>query len=288
MNKSLLHILLLFVLVLTSTLSHASSILTATGQNTVLAAGDDGAVQAGKSWPVPRFADKRNGTVSDNLTGLVWSGDANPAGSGSGGKVAWQSALNEIKRLNEKAYLGFSDWRLPNLNELASLVHAGEPVQSLWLSRNGFANVDAVSYWSSSSVARETGRAWTVHFDSGSVGAVSKSGSAHVWAVRGASSQLPVTGQSVCYDTAGLKLECSGTGQDGELQAGVPWSASRFADNGNGTITDYLTGLIWPQNANPAIDALIVRAGDGSALWPDILELVATLNSSEYLGYNDW
>lgn len=61
---------------------------------------------------------------------------------------------------------------------------------------------------------------------------------------------LPQTGQISCYDTAGTNISCAGTGQDGELRAGVLWPFPRFTDNGNGTVTDNLTGLIWLQNAN--------------------------------------
>ena len=53
------------------------------------------------------------------------------------------------------------------------------------------------------------------------------------------------TGQQGCWDTGGLETACSGAGQDGELQAGVNWPTPRFTDNGDGTVTDNLTGLIW-------------------------------------------
>ncbi len=66
-----------------------------------------------------------------------------------------------------------------------------------------------------------------------------------------ASIQLPSSGQTKCYDAYGDEIPCTGTGQDGAIQAGVAWNDStRFTNNGNGTITDNLTGLIWLQNAN--------------------------------------
>jgi hypothetical protein len=61
---------------------------------------------------------------------------------------------------------------------------------------------------------------------------------------------LPKTGQATCYDTDGNVISCSNTGQDGDIQAGVAWPTPRFQDNGDGTITDNLTGLIWLKNAN--------------------------------------
>ena len=294
MNKLLLHNLLILILILTITSSHASNLqLPATGQAISQSDGDDGAVQAGKPWPDPRFSDNHNGTVRDNLTGLVWSGDANPlinrsTRSDSKGEVVWQKALDAIKRLNAEAYLGYGDWRLPNLNELASLVHQGEPAQNTWFNFNGFTNSVAAGYWSSSSFTRDAARAWTVQMDGGSVDTLQKNGSALVWPVRGGSSMLPSTGQVACFDSTGLKIECSGTGQDGELRMGFPWTALRFSGNGNGTISDNLTGLIWPQNANPAMDAQIARSSDGSVLWPDALGFITSINSTEYLGFSDW
>ena len=40
------------------------------------ATGDDGDLQTGVAWPNPRFKDNLNGTITDNLTGLIWLKDA--------------------------------------------------------------------------------------------------------------------------------------------------------------------------------------------------------------------
>lgn len=54
------------------------------------------------------------------------------------------------------------------------------------------------------------------------------------------------TGQTICYDTVGNIINCSGTGQDGEYQKGlVITDNDRFIKNFDGTITDNLTGLTW-------------------------------------------
>jgi uncharacterized protein DUF1566 len=60
---------------------------------------------------------------------------------------------------------------------------------------------------------------------------------------------LAKTGQVTCTDTAGNPINCAGTGQDGALQKGVSVSP-RFTDNGDGTVKDNLTGLVWLKNAN--------------------------------------
>jgi hypothetical protein len=47
-----------------------------TGQTTSYGARDDGALQKGVAWPTPRLTDNGNGTVTDNLTGLIWMKNA--------------------------------------------------------------------------------------------------------------------------------------------------------------------------------------------------------------------
>src|ERR1700675_1460495 len=46
---------------------------------------DDGGLKAGVAWPNPRFTDNKNGTITDNLTKLIWLKNANCAG----GPMQW-------------------------------------------------------------------------------------------------------------------------------------------------------------------------------------------------------
>ena len=83
---------------------------------------------------------------------------------------------------------------------------------------------------------------------------------------------LPQTGQTKCYDPSGNtfnEIPCAGTGQDGDKQMGATWPNPRFTDNGNGTVTDNLTGLIWLKNAN-CFDTKV---------WADALTAANTLAS---------
>jgi len=58
------------------------------------------------------------------------------------------------------------------------------------------------------------------------------------------------TGQKTCYAENGTVIDCSGTGQDGDIQNGVEWPNPRFVDNLDGTVTDMLTGLVWLRDAS--------------------------------------
>ena len=107
---------------------------------------------------------------------------------------------------------------------------------------------------------------------------------------------LPKTGQIRCYDESGTSTTCTNTGQDGEIQQGVTWPNPRFADNGDGTVSDNLTGLTWLKNANcfgeqtwaqAVADANGVAAGycglmDGSSVgdWrlPNVRELQSLIH----------
>ncbi len=68
------------------------------------------------------FKDNGNGTVTDKATGLMWmkvgSGKLK-AGKNKDGRLNWQEALNWAENLK---YAGYSDWRLPNVKELQSIV----------------------------------------------------------------------------------------------------------------------------------------------------------------------
>jgi hypothetical protein len=96
--------------------------------------GQDGDLLSGEAWPNARFNDNElanstDKTVTDNLTSLIWSKDANLASIAK----TWQQALDYIASLNSFNYSGHSDWRLPNRNELKSLVNQGQINNTTWL-----------------------------------------------------------------------------------------------------------------------------------------------------------
>src|SRR5210317_2432615 len=65
-----------------------------TGQTTSFRTHDDGDLKKGVAWPDPRFTDNDNGTVTDNLTGLIWLKKANCFG-----QLDWQGALSSSNNL---------------------------------------------------------------------------------------------------------------------------------------------------------------------------------------------
>jgi len=132
-----------------------------------------------------RFTDNGDGTITDNRTGLMWTKDAGTptVGSCSGGIKNWQEALDYIACLNSINHLGYSDWKLPGVKELISLVDYSRFGPPLPLS-HPFLNVQPHYYWSSSSYAYSTGYAWIVSMWNGYVSLDGKTSNYYVWPVR--------------------------------------------------------------------------------------------------------
>jgi hypothetical protein len=196
--KKLLFSMSLTTLLLFSILAHAATSapkLPQTGQTSCYdtagatiacsGTGQSGELQSGLPWPVQRFIDNGNGTVTDSLTGLIWLKNANCFGG-----QAWTTAIASANAL-ASGKCGLSDgsaagqWRLPNVMELRSLVNEQQANSAAWLNTQGFSNVQAYNYWSSSTYASYTDVAWYVSMSNGNVYNGNKTDIYYVWPVRG-------------------------------------------------------------------------------------------------------
>lgn len=187
-----------------------------TGWTNIFNVGDDGTYQTGVAWPNPRFTalpagatGQETNQIRDNLTGLIWARNANIASNsvyGATGRVTWTNAFDLIANgstglVNAVNYGGTNDWRLPNRNELLSLValqFAGPCISdgtgtNQWTSARGpFFNVqypiDGAGgyYWSSDRAKGDSTQAWTVYMYHGIGTYVSRTTfPSYVWPVRG-------------------------------------------------------------------------------------------------------
>ena len=136
-------------------------------------------------WAGIRFTDNLDGTVTDNLTGLIWLKNANCFGNRT-----WTNALSDSNSLaNGSCSLTDSssagDWRLPNINELHSLVDLTKSNPAL-PTGHPFTGVQSYYYWSSTTYESFPNYAWDVDMSSGYVDNTFKDGYSHyVWPVRG-------------------------------------------------------------------------------------------------------
>jgi hypothetical protein len=155
----------------------------ATGQKASYGTGDDGFYEKGVIWPEPRFTDKGDGTVKDELTGLIWLKDADCIEA----KV-WSDALTTCNSLAD-GQCGLrddsepGDWHLPNVRQLHSLVDFSRSDPAL-PAGHLFTDFKLGSYWSSTSYARNTGHAWRVSMFIGLVNSNSKDNLYYVLPVR--------------------------------------------------------------------------------------------------------
>jgi hypothetical protein len=152
------------------------------------------------------------------------------------GTYTWQQALEYCDSL---VLGGKDDWRLPTVKELSTLVDSSIPYPSPTINTSYFPDTVANGYWSSTACAGDTNSAWYVYFAYGYVYDSSKGTSYCVRAVRGGRTE------------------------------------NHFIDNGNGTITDTSTGLMWQQ-------AYLVQSECG---WEPVLTMCENLALG---GYSDW
>jgi hypothetical protein len=165
--------------------------------------GSDGDLQKGVVWPSPRFTNNGNGTVTDHLTGLIWLQNANCANA----LRDWTTALRNVMELNLVGTMNSkpcgdtsnsgshqTDWRLPNVKELQSLIDFAYENPALsnaagtakWSTAgDAFIGVQSDYYWSSSTHAASTDIAWYVYLYGGNVNGDNKTAEYYVWPVRG-------------------------------------------------------------------------------------------------------
>ena len=121
--------------------------------------------------PDGRYTDHGDGTVTDKITKLMWK-QCSEGQSGtdcSGGTATiktWQVALQAPANINTQGgFAGYSDWRLPNIKELKSLVERRCFLPAI--NATHFPNTKSSNYWSSSPRANYSASAWYVYFPYG-------------------------------------------------------------------------------------------------------------------------
>ena len=206
----------------------------------------------------PSFVDNGDGTITDQNTGLMWAQDFS-------GKMTWQQALDGAEAFS---LAGHDDWRMPTIKELFSLIDFSgiTPMQTLqgaipyvdtdtfmfeWGDESAGERLIDAQYWSSTEYVSTT-----------------MNGSYTVFGVNFADGRIKGYGTSNPRGGAMLQFVRYVRGGDGS------YGVNDFVDNGDGTITDEATGLMWRQ--------------DDSGYETNWVEALAYCEAMDYAGFGDW
>ena len=209
----------------------------------------------------PSYTDNGDGTISDNVTGLMWQQDP-------GEKLLWYEAVERMEYYNEISYLGYSDWRIPTIKELYSINDF-----------SGYTNIDpyldtdyfVFTYGLDDREPRniDSQALTTSIYDSTTL-----AGNTTVFGFNFADGRIKGYGvdqeEFYCYMVRG----------------NTSYGLNLFEDNGDDTITDLATGLMWMQYDSGYYEAGV--ASDGTMDWEEALAWAQQANEEEYLGYSDW
>ncbi len=154
------------------------------------------------------YTDNGNGTIADNVTKLLWQKcSMGLSGTNCDFGTAVKDTWAEAGTACSNLNLAGTGWRLPTEYELGTLFNFGTPA----INGTYFPNTKQDYYWSSTTTAFSTTAAWSEVFSFGFTFSNPKTNTFYVRCVRGQE------------------------------------NASHFIDNGNGTVTDLTTNLMWQQ-----------------------------------------
>jgi hypothetical protein len=203
-------------------------------------------VAAGAPHPAS-YVDDGDGTVTDQVTGLMWQQAPPPA------PIPWTNALSYCA---SSTLGGHDDWRAPTYIELVSLVDYAR--QSPSIDPTAFPGAPPTDFWTSTPVATAACNAWEIYFSAGD------------------SSFDPTSG-------VGNSIRCVRTAT---APAHLLVPPARYAI-GSGTVTDLQTGLVWqqPVAAGPLAQSAAASAcaalgdgGPGSWRLPTVKELLTLVD----------
>ncbi|PLX15083.1 MAG: hypothetical protein C0599_17475 [Salinivirgaceae bacterium] len=221
----------------------------------------------------PSYTDNGDGTITDNVTGLMWTKTSDLDGDGDidyDDKLSYDEALAAADTFS---LAGYEDWRLPSIKEAYSLImFSGYDVSSYTgTSTEGlipFINTDYFDFGYGDMNAGE--RIIDAQFASTNIYVgVTMGGDETMFGVNFADGRIkgypigPMPGQT--EDKQFYVMYCRGN---------TSYGINDFQDNNDGTITDNATGLMWSKD----------DSGEGLN-WAEALDYAYNATT---VGYSDW
>ncbi len=214
------------------------------------------------------YANNGDGTITDNVTGLMWQKSPDTDGDGNIDAADKLNYNQAAARADTLSLGGYTDWRLPTIKELYSLID--------------FSGKDPSGY-EGTDTAGLVPFMDTAYFDFGygDTGAGERIIDAQYASITQYVSTT-MNGNETLFGVNFADGRIKGYGVSKTffviyVRGNAGYGGNSFVDNGDGTITDSATGLMWAQNDS------------GTGLnWEAALDWVQTKNTAKYLGYSDW
>ena len=221
----------------------------------------------------PGYTDNGDGTVTDNITGLMWQQSPDIDGNGdidADDKLTYDEAVAGASTLSLG---GYNDWRLPTIKELYSLIEFSgiDPSGYEGTDTSGlvpFMDTDFFDFAYGDTSAGEriidAQYASTIKYVS-----TTMNGNETMFGVNFADGRIKGYGLAINGSEKTFFVIY--------VRGNTGYGQNDFTDNGDGTISDNATVLMWSQDDS------------GMGLnWEEALAWVETRNTANYLGYSDW
>nr|MEE4269571.1 DUF1566 domain-containing protein [Candidatus Krumholzibacteria bacterium] len=240
--------------------------------------GQDGQVSGAQ----PSYVTSDDGlTVYDEVTGLTWQRMPDGNGDGElespGDKMTWTVAQAYPATLNAEEFGGFDDWRLPTIKELYSLIlFTGTDPDPQAAGTTGlvpFLDTEAFQFVYGNTSAME--RVIDSQYASSTLYVGNSAEGQLLFGVNFADGRIKGYGLTMPFgqgDKTFFVMCCRGNSAYG---------LNDLVDNGDLTITDQATGLMWSRQDSGVTDPAGLN-------WEEALAWVQARNEEQYLGHDDW
>ncbi len=208
----------------------------------------------------PSYIDNGDGTISDEVTGLMWV-------QARGEKMSWAEAYDGAADFD---LAGYEDWRMPTIKELYSLIMFSGNGGTSAETSTPFINTDYFDFVYGNT---DIGERWIDSQDWSATHYVGLTmmGDSTAFGVNFADGRIK--GYGLYHPQSGDAKELFVRYVRGNTEYGI----NDFTDNGDGTINDNATGLMWQQSDN-----------ESSMNWQEALGAADEANGNSDFGYDDW